>query len=108
MKNIKIAVIDTGIDINDNDIKNIKFNKSIQLNQISEYKDLDDIHGHGTYCVKTILTMCDDTSNIEIYPVKLFDNRGSTSNENLVKSLGNILNSDIDIINISASTMNDI
>lgn len=108
MKNIKIAVIDTGIDINDNDIKKyIKFDKSIQLKQISEYEDLDDIHGHGTYCAKTILTICDDASNIEIYPVKIFDNRGITSNENLVKVLENILDSDIDIVNISASTMND-
>ncbi|MEG2788781.1 MAG: S8 family serine peptidase [Romboutsia sp.] len=108
MENIKIAVIDTGIDINDNDIKkHIKFDKSIQLNQISKYEDLDDIHGHGTYCVKTILTICDDISNIEIYPVKIFDNKGITSNENLVKALENILDSDIDIVNISASTMND-
>ncbi|MDK2587389.1 S8 family serine peptidase [Romboutsia sedimentorum] len=108
MENIKIAVIDTGIDINDNDIKkNIKFDKSIQLKNISEYEDLDDIHGHGTYCAKTILEICGDISNIEIYPVKIFDNRGTTSNENLVKALENILDSDIDIVNISASTMND-
>lgn len=108
MKNIKIAVIDTGIDINDNDVKkNIRFDKNIQLKHISKYEDLDDIHGHGTYCAKTILTICDDISNIEIYPVKIFDNRGTASNENLVKALKNILDSDIDIVNISASTMND-
>lgn len=108
MENIKIAVIDTGIDINDKDVKrNIRFDKNIQLKHISKYEDLDDIHGHGTYCAKTILTICEDISNIEIYPVKIFDNRGATSNENLVKALENILDSDIDIVNISASTMND-
>lgn len=107
MKNIKIAVIDTGIDINDNSIKqHIKFDKSIQLEQIFKYEDLHDIHGHGTYCAKTILEICNDTSNIEIYPVKIFDNRGITSNENLVKALERILDSNIDIVNISASTMN--
>ncbi|MCU9807300.1 S8 family serine peptidase [Paraclostridium sp. AKS46] len=105
---IKIAVIDTGIDINDNSLKKyIKFNKNIQLEEIVEYKDLDDIHGHGTLCSKTILSVCKETDRIEIYPIKIFNQGGRTSNKRLLDVLERNLNSDIDLINISAATLND-
>ncbi|MFA4007055.1 S8 family serine peptidase [Clostridioides difficile] len=53
MEKIKVAVVDTGIDVNDDSIKKyIKFNKNIQLEEVVEYKDLDDTHGHGTLCSK--------------------------------------------------------
>lgn len=108
MGKIKIAVIDTGTDINDNSLKKyMKFNKSIQLEEIVEYKDLDDIHGHGTLCSKTILSVCKDTDRIEIYPIKIFNQGGRTSNERLLDALEKSLNSDIDLINISAATLND-
>ena len=108
MEKIKIAVVDTGIDINDDFVKkHIKFDKSIQLEEIVEYKDLDDIHGHGTLCSKTILSVSKDTDRIEIYPIKIFNQGGRTSNDKLLKVLEKNLNSDIDLINISASTLND-
>lgn len=108
MEKIKIAVIDTGIDINDNSLKKyIKFNKNIQLEEIVEYKDLDDIHGHGTLCSKTILSVCKETDRIEIYPIKIFNQGGRTSNKRLLDVLERNLNSDIDLINISAATLND-
>lgn len=108
MEKIKIAIVDTGIDVKDECIKNyVKFNKSIQLEEITEYKELDDLHGHGTFCAKTILSICNNIDNIEIYPVKIFDERGATSSTSLLKSLNNILNSDINLINISAATLNN-
>lgn len=108
MEKIKIAIVDTGVDVKDKYIKEyVKFNKSIQLEGITGYRDLDDLHGHGTLCTKTILSICNNIDNIEIYPVKVFNERGTTSSESLLKSLKNILSSDIDIINISAATLNN-
>ncbi|AWH76407.1 S8 family serine peptidase [Clostridioides difficile] len=108
MEKIKVAVVDTGIDVNDDSIKKyIKFNKNIQLEEVVEYKDLDDTHGHGTLCSKTILSVCRNTDRIEIYPIKIFNQGGCTSGERLLEALERNLDSDIDLINISASTLND-
>lgn len=108
MKKIKIAIVDTGIDVKDESIKDyIKFNKSIQLEGIKEYIELDDLHGHGTFCAKTMLSICNNIDNIEIYPVKIFNEKGTSSSTSLLKSLNNVLSSDIDLINISAATLND-
>lgn len=108
MEKIKIAIVDTGIDVKDEFIKDyVKFNSSIQLEGIKEYRELDDGYGHGTFCAKTILSICNNIDKIEIYPVKIFDERGTTRSASLLKSLNNILSSDINLINISAATLND-
>lgn len=104
-KKIKIAVIDTGVDMYDKEISNnLKFDRKLQVEHFEEkYKNIDDVNGHGTLCSKTILSICKDTL---IYPVKIFDDCGKTSSWNLVEALERILHTDINIINISASTTN--
>ena len=53
MKNIKIAVLDTGIDTEDKDIKDrYVYDKELQVEGID---NIDDVIGHGTLCAKTIL-----------------------------------------------------
>lgn len=105
IKKIKIAVIDTGVDMHDKEmINNLKFDRKLQVENFEEkYKNIDDSISHGTLCAKTILSICNDAL---IYPVKIFDKHGKTNSWNLVDVLQKILNTDIDIINISASTTN--
>lgn len=105
MKKIKIAVIDTGVDINDDEIKhNIRFSKNLQIDDfVEKYKTIEDVNSHGTFCAKTILSIHRDAL---IYPIKIFDNYGRTSSWNLLEALEKIIYTDIDIINISASTIN--
>ncbi|MEG2984849.1 MAG: S8 family serine peptidase, partial [Peptostreptococcaceae bacterium] len=67
--------------------------------------DIYDLQGHGTLCAKTIIEIC---QNVEIYPIKIFDEDGRTNSLNLVKALKNLINADIDLINISASTLSSI
>lgn len=105
MKKIKIAVIDTGIDIHDDEIKdNIIFDRNLQVDDFeTKFKNIEDLNSHGTFCAKTILYICKDAL---IYPIKIFDEYGKTSSSYLVSVLEKILNTDIDIINISASSIN--
>lgn len=103
MNNIKIAVLDTGLDMEDNEIKEFcTFNKDIQLeipNINTQY--MSDSNGHGTLVSKTIVNVC---NNVEIFPVKIFNKSGRTSSDNTIVALNKILYSDIKLINISAST----
>ncbi|CEK39959.1 S8 family serine peptidase [Paraclostridium sordellii] len=105
MKKIKIAVIDTGVDIHDDEIKdNIIFDRNLQVDDFeTKYKNIEDLNSHGTFCAKTILYTCKD---VLIYPIKIFDEYGKTSSSYLIRVLEKILNTDIDIINISASSIN--
>lgn len=105
MRKVKIAIIDTGIDINDNDLRDyIMYDPLIQLDaNNSKIEFINDLNGHGTLCAKTILSIC---NNIEIYPIKIFDDLGRTNSLDLVNVLNKIIDSDVDIINISASTIN--
>ncbi|MDR1773933.1 MAG: S8 family serine peptidase [Clostridioides sp.] len=105
MKNIKIAIVDTGVDIEDDLLKNkIKYNPSYQLNSFNNsISDINDINGHGTMCAKTIIEICND---VDIYPIKIFEDSGKTNSLNAITVFNKLLNEDIDIINISASTIN--
>lgn len=106
MEKVKIAIIDTGIDIYDSSLKEyIKYNNDIQITDDNINININDLQGHGTLCAKTIIHIC---KNVEIYPIKIFDEEGRTSSLNLIKSLNNLVSSDIDLINISASTLNSV
>ena len=99
MYNVKVAVLDTGLDIHDEEVKNhYILKKELQLN---DENIMHDFNGHGTLVAKTIINEC---NNVEIYPVKIFNNLGKTNSYNVVKVLNKLLTSDIDLINISAST----
>ncbi len=65
------------------------------------------IHMGMELFVQTILSVCRNTDRIEIYPIKIFNQGGCTSGERLLEALERNLDSDIDLINISASTLND-
>lgn len=104
MTKVKVAIIDTGLDLHDKEIcKFVKFDRNLQINKFEdEYKNIEDLNGHGTLCAKTILSICKD---FEIYPIKVFDDYGKTSSLKLIEVLKKLLNSDIKIINISASAI---
>lgn len=104
MSKVKIAIIDTGLDLYDDEIcEFVKFDRNIQINKFEdEYNNLEDLNGHGTLCAKTILSIC---KNAEIYPVKVFDDYGKTSSLKLIEVLTNLAKSDIKVINISASSI---
>lgn len=103
MNKVKVAVLDTGLDIYDNELsEKYVYDSSIQLGALSREK-INDSNGHGTFVSKVILNI---SKNVVIYPVNIFNNNGRTSSLDLLNSLIKLLKSDIKIINISATSVN--
>lgn len=102
MHNVNIAVIDTGVDIHSvYDDKKIIIDNKIQ----SEYfrNNIMDENGHGTCCINTILLKA---KNVNILPIKIYDDEGKTSTYFLLDVLEKLIDSNIDLINISSSSNN--
>lgn len=102
MKNIKVAVLDTGIDTEDKCIKDrYVYDKELQVESIN---NINDVMGHGTLCAKTILERCPEAI---IYPIKIFDDEGMTEVSKLIERLHNLIGKNIDIVNISAAMIKE-
>lgn len=103
MSKVKVAVLDTGLDIYDNEFtEKYIYDPIFQLDDFNEVK-INDLNGHGTFVSKTILNV---SKNVIIYPINIFSNYGKTSSLKLLNSLIKLLKSDIKIINISATSIN--
>ncbi|WP_131037473.1 S8 family serine peptidase, partial [Clostridioides difficile] len=103
MTKVRIAVLDTGLDVNDDDINgNYVYDSNFQLKDLGG-KEINDINGHGTFVSKTILNI---SKNTQIYPINIFNDSGKTSSLNLLSTLSKLTMSDIQIINISAASIN--
>ncbi|MCC0663129.1 S8 family serine peptidase [Clostridioides sp. ZZV15-6597] len=103
MNKVKIAVLDTGLDINDDDMNgNYVYDSNFQLEDLGG-REINDINGHGTFVSKTILNI---SKNVQIYPINIFNDSGKTSSLNLLNTLSKLTMSDIHIINISAASIN--
>ena len=107
MKKIKIAIIDTGCStklLNQN--INIIYDEKLQLSVNKHNKnEIEDNIGHGTMCIKNIMNKLKGYKNsVYIYPIKIFNNIGITSSKKLIEALYKISGRDINIINISLST----
>lgn len=109
-KNIRIAVIDTGCDINHEDIKN---------NIIDGYNFIDnsvypeDDNGHGTH-VAGIIAACNNKKGIvgvapdaKIIPIKTLDANGNGSNTDIAKSIVWAVDRSSDIITMSLGSTNN-
>lgn len=102
MRSVKIALIDSGVDINhpqlrSADIKTIKYNpkKSTFENTIS------DCQGHGSAIAHIILRQCVD---VEILSIKLLNEKLGASKNDLVNVLKWLYYQDVNIINLSLGT----
>lgn len=105
-KKIKVAVIDTGIDINHKYLKDV-ISGGISFECDEKYiftsDNYCDYNGHGTACASTIKN---EFRDIEIFTVKIMDEYGKTNIQILEEALKYLLNTDISIINLSLSVMN--
>lgn len=95
MKKVNIALVDSGIN------KNIKgYRKNVTYISNEEW----DTYGHGTACFN-ILKNSFINSNIDI--IKILDSNGYTNIKVLYNALSDLVDSDIDIINLSISVIDD-
>lgn len=127
-RQIKIAVIDTGIDYNHSDLlENIWVNVAEKLGKPGVDDDgnglVDDIHGydfanndadpidghgHGTHCAGTIGAIHDNTigiagimANVEIVAVKFLTDQGSGDSANAIKAIDYATSLNVDIMSNS-------
>ncbi len=107
---IRVAVIDTGIDLDHPDLfENIKG----QVNIIKPKKSGDDDSGHGTH-VAGIVAAADNLigvigvgPEIHLFAVKVLDKKGRGWLSNLIDGLNWCINNDIQVINMSLGSLED-
>lgn len=109
--NIKIGLIDSGVDRNHEDLKNIVIEG---FNFIDNSKDTTDHFGHGTRVAGIIgaeknnkIGIAGVASGVQIVPLKVMDHRGKANIKNIIKALEWCMNNDIDIINLSLGYYKD-
>jgi subtilisin family serine protease len=109
---IKVAVVDTGIDLEHPDlIENIKGN----FNAINPRKSGNDDNGHGSHVAGTIAALNNEIGvigvgpEIYLYAVKVLDRKGSGWLSDLIEGLTWCINNEMQVVNMSlgASVDND-
>lgn len=98
---VKIAVLDSGIDKNH---KILKGKIKDEYNAIDESEPAIDEIGHGTAVSGVIVT---ESPEVELYSVKVLDNRGKGTAEDFVKGIEWSIEKGVDIINLSFGISKD-
>lgn len=104
-KGIKVAVLDTGIDINHPDLKDrVKGGVNFTTSNPNDYLDRQ---GHGTHCAGIIAATLNNSGvvgvapEVELYAVKVLGDDGSGSLQWIVKGLDWCIKNGIHIVSIS-------
>lgn len=105
-KRIKIAIIDSGIDINhdylkENIVDGVSYTKKKDI--VVKGQDYQDEFGHGTACASIIKKYFD---KVDFYVVKIVDKNGKSNMHLLEQALYDLIDIDIDIVSLSLSIIN--
>lgn len=99
---IKVAVIDSGIDVNNINLKaNIMGGISFENDNSEDYHDHN---GHGTLCAAVIKSQYSDAG---LYAVKILNHEAGGTSQSLLSGLKHMLSTDIRLINLSIAITND-
>ncbi|MEG0295812.1 MAG: S8 family serine peptidase [Clostridium sp.] len=102
----KIAIIDTGINLSENNF-NIYHGEAIEIkmrnNDFYYSNNISDTQGHGTKCASIITSIIGD---IQIVPIRIYEEFGEVSSKLLIESLRKCLEIEVNLINISLATIN--
>jgi subtilisin family serine protease len=105
----EVAIIDSGIDLSNTSINSrvtggISFEYNAENKNIVTGSNYQDENGHGTACVSIIKKVSPMTS---YFVVKILDSNARTNSKALINALRYLVNSDIRLINISITTIDD-
>jgi hypothetical protein len=93
--NLKVAVVDSGINAEHSHIGKVAGGVSFVSN------DWTDFVGHGTAVAAAI---CSHEPRVELYAVKIFDRSFATQIESVVKALEWCSDNSMDVVNVSLAT----
>ena len=85
----KVAVVDSGVDTQNQEImehviQGFSFQKSAEEDGVIEEKNFDDVFGHGTNCIDCILQFAEQA---QFYPIKIVNELGKTTSSLLLAAL---------------------
>lgn len=114
-REIKVAVLDTGIDYTHVDLKNRALS-DLGYNFVEDKKDVTDNNGHGTHVSGIIAAQANNNQGItgiaggldvKIIPVKVLDKNGEGKSDNIAKGIKYAADNGADIINLSFGTIGE-
>jgi major intracellular serine protease len=112
-KNIKVAVLDSGLNYNIDDFKNKKNISYYNAFKNSEDKTdcLDDSYGHGTNCAGILCAqgkaLTGVAPEIDLLVVKITNEAGERKSESILRGLEKAIALDSDVISLSFSMAKD-
>lgn len=107
---IKVAILDTGIDLDHLDLQN---NVKGNVNTINPRKSGNDDNGHGTHVAGTVAAIDNDIGvigvgpEIYLYAVKVLDRTGSGWLSDLIEGLDWCINNKMQVVNMSLGSSSD-
>ena len=107
---IKVAVLDTGIDLDHLDLQN---NITGNVNMINPRKSGNDDNGHGTHVAGTVAAINNNIGvigvgpEIYVYAVKVLDRNGSGWLSDLTEGLAWCINNKMQVVNMSLGSSSD-
>lgn len=111
-KNVKVAVMDTGIDTEHRDLKVTSGFCSLAPD-CSTGVSYDDNNGHGTHVAGVIAALANNTGvvgiapNVDLYSIKVLDDLGVGTTGSIVNGIEWAIEHEMDIINLSLTTTTD-
>lgn len=106
---VKVAVLDSGIDINHRDLKVKGGYCSLEI-QCAFGIPYNDDHGHGTHVAGIIAALNNGVGitgispNVDLYSIKALDALGFGSTNSLIEGIEWAIKNNIDILNMSVTT----
>ena len=108
---VKVAVLDTGIDLNHPDLKD---NIIDGFNTINYNKKANDDNGHGTHVAGIIAAVNNSMGiigvapKVRLYPVKILNKNGSGYTSDIIEGLQWCIDNNMQIVNMSFGTSTDV
>ncbi len=101
---VKVAVIDTGIDTSNTDLKS---GNHIKVLYTSSFRSGEDDHGHGTHCSGIVGALDNELGGLGVAPevqlisIKAADAEGSFSGSDIAEGIQKAIDNKVDIISMS-------
>ena len=103
-KQVKVAIIDTGIDKENELFQDRIIDTKLNYSTTGEENDITDDNGHGTVIAEIIAKKTEN--NVKLMPIKVANENGKSTVLSVYMAINEAISQKADIINISMNTFN--